>query len=375
MTLSLYLTIQQIIMSGVLALGCNLIFTPTPKRLKGSRIHLSGQIIGAAMTILPIASYIYYFADMQCWGAQYATAVNLTAYCTTSTLISLAYYVLLEHAEDKVFIKIHIALASIFPFPLWLGLCFGSAFVAKHTIVASYTLFCVLAIIHISTCIYFYGQRYAKRKDNMSDLDCLELRLIGRTIYVSMAMVVVATLSASFFSYPMWLGLIFIAYFVGSAIYIYVCYHRILYSNIDSLIPSDEEELNSVIYEVELNAENLSTAAISNEIKAHIEEHLQRWIDTKEFVQPTTSINIVARALGTNRTYLSRYINSVYHCTFKTWITQLRIEESKRLLREQPKWPISQIATKAGFSSVASFSHIFTRCEQLSPTAWREENL
>ncbi|MFR9533707.1 MAG: hypothetical protein SNG49_02580 [Rikenellaceae bacterium] len=81
-------------MSGILALGCYLIFAPIPKRLEGSRIHRSGQIIGASMTILPIAGYVYFFLDMQSWASYYATAVNLTAYCATSTLISLAYYVL-----------------------------------------------------------------------------------------------------------------------------------------------------------------------------------------------------------------------------------------------------------------------------------------
>lgn len=374
MTLSLYLTIQQIVMSAILALGCHLIFARMPKRLKGSRIHISGQIIGAAMTILPIAGYIYCFADMKSLGAQYATAVNLTAYCITSTLISLAYHVLLEHTEDKGFIKIHIGLAAVYPFPLWFGLCFGSEFIARHILIASYTLFCILAIVHISTCLYFYRQRYVKCRDNMSDLERLEFKLIGRTIYISMAMIVVATYSASFFSYPMWLGFIFIGYFTGATIYIYVCYHKILYSNIDSLIPSNEELFENTIEE-ELKEENLSTAVISEDTKTHIEKYLQMWVDKKEFVQPTTSINSVAQALCTNRTYLSRYINTTYHCTFKTWITQLKIEESKRLMREHPERSLSQIATQAGFTSVASFSHIFTRYEQLTPSVWREANL
>ncbi|MFR9533708.1 MAG: helix-turn-helix domain-containing protein [Rikenellaceae bacterium] len=211
----------------------------------------------------------------------------------------------------------------------------------------------------------------------MSEVVRLEFKLIGRTIYVSMIMILVGLFSASFFSYPMWMGFVFMGYFVGGAIYIYVCYHKILYSNINSLIPVGEQGLDIVDEQMadEINIEDLSAWVISDEVKSHIEAHLQRWVDRKEFLLPDATLNSAAQKLFTNRTYLSRYINMVYNCSFKTWVTQQRIEESKRLMSESPARPISQIAKQTGFTSMTSFSHLFTRYEGVTPSRWREKNL
>ncbi|MFR9502748.1 MAG: helix-turn-helix transcriptional regulator [Rikenellaceae bacterium] len=367
-------------MSGILALGCHLIFIPIPKKLKGSRIHISGQLIGAAMTILPIASYIFCFFNLRSFGPHYATAINLISYCATSTLVCLAYYVLMEQTNDKTYLTIHITTGLLYPFPLLIGLNCGSEFIIKHILIAFYTIFCILAIIHILTCLYFYRQRYLTFTDDISGIEGVEFKLIGRTIHVSMVLIIIGTLSAASSYYPMWLGLIFISIFISGTIYIYICYHRILYSNIDSLIADEDESVDSEVEEVEeveeiVYFEETSTNTISDETRAHIKEYLQRWINKKEFLNPTTSINSVAQAVCTNRTYLSRYINSAYNCSFKTWITQLRIEESKRLMIKHPEMSISQIAMQTGFTSSTSFSHIFTRYEEITPSLWREDNL
>ncbi|MFI3324015.1 MAG: helix-turn-helix domain-containing protein [Rikenellaceae bacterium] len=67
-------------------------------------------------------------------------------------------------------------------------------------------------------------------------------------------------------------------------------------------------------------------------------------------------------------------MNATYGCSFKNWVTALRIEDAKAVMLNSPDMSISNIATLTGFTSVESFSHIFSRLERSSPSKWREEN-
>lgn len=76
------------------------------------------------------------------------------------------------------------------------------------------------------------------------------------------------------------------------------------------------------------------------------------------------------RVLPMNRTYLSQFIKAEFDCTFYQFVTNYRIEEAKRLMRENPDWKVQQIADLCGFSSATVFGRIFARETGLTPTEW-----
>lgn len=84
------------------------------------------------------------------------------------------------------------------------------------------------------------------------------------------------------------------------------------------------------------------------------------------------TIEDLALALGTNRTYLFAYIKSTYHVTFREWVAGLRIEYAKGLLMQHPEMTISAISEASGFLSLSYFSKIFTEKEACSPSRWRK---
>lgn len=61
------------------------------------------------------------------------------------------------------------------------------------------------------------------------------------------------------------------------------------------------------------------------------------------------TIQDMAKTLGTNRTYLNAYIKDKYHATFCEWITGLRLEYAKTMLKEHPEMSIQKIAESSGF--------------------------
>lgn len=62
---------------------------------------------------------------------------------------------------------------------------------------------------------------------------------------------------------------------------------------------------------------------------------LNDWIDRKQFCRPGVSIKSVAKEIGINNNYLSKYLNNVLGITFHQWLHNLRIEEAKVLMKEQ----------------------------------------
>lgn len=106
--------------------------------------------------------------------------------------------------------------------------------------------------------------------------------------------------------------------------------------------------------------------------KAVLDQSIQDWIEKKEYLNKTLSIEDVARALQTNRTYLSKYINTEMQINFKTWINDLRIEEAKVLIRKHPEMTIGEIGTQVGFSEKSNFSRQFQKSTGTTPHLYRK---
>ena len=158
--------------------------------------------------------------------------------------------------------------------------------------------------------------------------------------------------------------------------YIFVCYERhMVYFRFRSsskepeILEEEDNAIEDVTYPLS-TLEEMPTSEMKDRY-AFFVEALSRWIENKGFLQAELTIEELARQLGTNRTYLSTFINSHYGVPFRQWIASLRIAEAKKMLcdtnlREQ------DIAEAIGFATVQSFIRNFTQMENMSPSAYRK---
>lgn len=102
-------------------------------------------------------------------------------------------------------------------------------------------------------------------------------------------------------------------------------------------------------------------------------EQVKKWLSEKRFLAPQLTIDDLAAEMGTNKLYMSRYINRKHGDNFSTWITKLRLEEAKSYMRENPNVKQEEVAIHSGFSSSSYFSRVFSRFESMTPAAWRKE--
>ena len=124
---------------------------------------------------------------------------------------------------------------------------------------------------------------------------------------------------------------------------------------------------------------------LRNSEKEKIQEHrdwpnqelrkkLEEWMEEeKPYINPDFQLADLGEVLAMNRTYLSQFIHSEYGCTFYQYVNRYRIEEAKRLKKENPQLKAQEIAARCGFSSPAVFSRTFAAITGMTPREWAKK--
>ncbi|MBR5159121.1 MAG: helix-turn-helix transcriptional regulator [Bacteroidaceae bacterium] len=103
---------------------------------------------------------------------------------------------------------------------------------------------------------------------------------------------------------------------------------------------------------------------IMDAFKQHMEKELG-------FLNPSLTIEEIARVLNTNRTYVSKLVNLYYGMTFRDYVNLKRIEFAKQLMTDEPDASLDYISAKSGFQSSTQFIRKFREIEGLTPTIWK----
>ena len=100
---------------------------------------------------------------------------------------------------------------------------------------------------------------------------------------------------------------------------------------------------------------------------------LEKWIEKKLYCRPNVGIQTVAKEIGINHNYLSRYFNGVLGTNFQQCLHTLRIEEAKHIMAEDPKIKLYTVANSVGIPKVYNFSRWFKIITGVNALAWRNE--
>ena len=151
-------------------------------------------------------------------------------------------------------------------------------------------------------------------------------------------------------------------------IYLYCCYQNyiLFYEKVETAFMEDND-----INDTDTSIDN-HNADIPPSYHPDIEKRIQEWIDKDGYLKPGITLNELSMQLCTNRTYLSQFINSTYHVSFRDWITNMRIEYAKRLMQQQNSLRLQEISEASGFLSLSHFTRTFKAKEGCSPSRWRK---
>ncbi len=138
-------------------------------------------------------------------------------------------------------------------------------------------------------------------------------------------------------------------------------------------------KMNVQAVQCEQNNENLiskktNTPDLKYKQDNDLVEKLVHFIITnKPYLNPDFNIDKLAKSLGSNRQYISKTINEVFHKNFSTYINEFRVKEARKLLldSDNDKYTMEGIAEGSGFRNRTSFITAFKKYTGVTPSYFK----
>lgn len=122
----------------------------------------------------------------------------------------------------------------------------------------------------------------------------------------------------------------------------------------------------------EIESNNFDTRSYNSKI---LNDNLLRlFTEEKIYKNPDLKITHLSEYLNTNRTYISKHINTEFSCTFSDFVNRHRVEEAKKLLSNDAtkNYSLNYISENSGFGSMGSFMRVFRDSQGITPGQYRE---
>lgn len=232
------------------------------------------------------------------------------------------------------------------------------------------------AVIFISHCGYWvvkFGKLYRRAMFNLEEEFSDYIFLYIDWTYDASLAIIVFCLSGVLLCYSEKMT-IAIFFFFAALAYFYVVHslnkYQIHAERLYFGLKKTEEEKSTDSYRrtrfaclPSNNVEKTTTRVEKNVFseESPIAQRIKKWIDEEGFLQPGLTLNDIANKIGTNRTYVSGFINTTYHCTFFEFIANLRVEKIKKMLTENPDRELEYLSNTCGFSSSSHMSSTFKK--------------
>ena len=97
---------------------------------------------------------------------------------------------------------------------------------------------------------------------------------------------------------------------------------------------------------------------LSEQMKAQLEELMN---SREVYLNSHLTLADLAAELGTNRTYLSNYLNRELKVSFYDYVNSFRVARACRMIEEDPDVTVPHIVESCGFNSLSTFRRSFTR--------------
>lgn len=359
----------------MLFFGFYFLFAKTPEKKIFKNYLRSRQIMGIAMLLLSANYSVHFFFGIRFKNADSAILMNMSTYFLCYSLFSSALIMLLDRFYiTKRRVWTHIILWIIFSTLSGVVLfLLPSGIMQKFSLFALAAWLVVFGVVLARRVIIAY--RRAIRIFNETQADDIGAYIEWLSIFTYWALIFGVGCGLLTFL-PDEYVFIWILSSIPFYSYLFYSYQNYLlfYEQVEKAFEQDiqsEEELLT-------NSETEHEIVFEKEVPRSYTEFIERvdnWIKTDGYVQQGLTIKELSEIFYTNRTYLSAYIKTTYKMTFREWITSLRLEYAKNILKEHPEINIQKLAESSGFLSRSNFIKSFTEKEGCTPGKWKKANL
>lgn len=357
----------------MLFFGFYFLFAKTPEKKIFTNYLRSRQMMGIAMLLLSANYSVHFFFGIRFKNVNSSILMNMSTYFLCYSLFSSALIMLLDRFYiTKRRVWTHIILWIIFStFSGVVLFLLPSGIMQKISLFALAVWLIAFGVVLARRVIVAY--RRAIRIFNETQADDIGAYIEWLSIFTYWAVIFGVGCGLLTFL-PDRYVYIWVLSSIPFYCYLFHCYQNYLlfYEQVENAfeqdIQSEEEFLTNSGIEPEMVSEEVP------ESYTEFIEKVDNWIKTDGYVQQGLTIKELSKILYTNRTYLSAYIKTTYKMTFREWITSLRLEYAKNILKEHPEINIQKLAESSGFLSQSNFIKLFSEKEGCTPAKWKKSN-
>lgn len=358
----------------MLFFGFYFLFAKTPEKKIFTNYLRSRQMMGIAMLLLSANYSVHFFFGIRFKNVNSSILMNMSTYFLCYSLFSSALIMLLDRFYiTKRRVWTHIILWIIFStFSGVVLFLLPSGIMQKISLFALAVWLIAFGVVLARRVIVAY--RRAIRIFNETQADDIGAYIEWLSIFTYWAVIFGVGCGLLTFL-PDRYVYIWVLSSIPFYCYLFHCYQNYLLFYEQEVENAFEQDIQSE--EELLTNSGIEPEMVSEEVPESYTEFIEKvdnWIKTDGYVQQGLTIKELSKILYTNRTYLSAYIKTTYKMTFREWITSLRLEYAKNILKEHPEINIQKLAESSGFLSQSNFIKLFSEKEGCTPAKWKKSN-
>ena len=347
------------------------------------RYEWSRWMIFAALLFMAVHFFLQMYFGFRATGEDVGAVINVLVYLPCFTLFSMAIYnIEATHTKRR---KMNIICAAVYAAML-AAFAVGYSFSGSLNIGAWLYVMLALFFGNIVYCIYMIIIEMNKRKkllETMTATDMLPFIRYARASIAMLSLIAISMPFAILSTKSLYIigpvGLLVLLFFIVNFVAFGNCYvptEELLDRERGNGETDDDDEPTTAENCASQSAADCEQSAqrLSAERSAFIQAALDKWCADIGYKDSSVNMLTLSHSLDINKNELSQFFSQCQNTTFRIWLSEIRFNAAKKMMKEFPDYNNDIISAECGFSSRSYLYRIFKEKEGCTPVEWRAKN-
>ena len=347
------------------------------------RYEWSRWMIFAALLFMAVHFFLQMYFGFRATDEDVGAVINVLVYLPCFTLFSMAIYnIEATHTKRR---KMNLICAAVYAAML-AAFAVGYSFSGSLNIGAWLYVMLALFFGNIVYCIYMIIIEMNKRKkllETMTATDMLPFIRYARASIAMLSLIAISMPFAILSTKSLYIigpvGLLVLLFFIVNFVAFGNCYvptEELLDRERGNGETDDEDEQTTAENCASQSAADCEQSAqrLSAERSAFIQAALDKWCADMGYKDSSVNMLTLSHSLDINKNELSQFFSQCQNTTFRIWLSEIRFNAAKKMMKEFPDYNNDIISAECGFSSRSYLYRIFKEKEGCTPVEWRAKN-
>lgn len=346
------------------------------------RYEWSRWMMFAALLFMAVHFFLQMYFGFRATDEDVGAVINVLVYLPCFTLFSMAIYnIEATHTKRR---KMNIICAAVYAAML-AAFAVGYSFSGSLNIGAWLYVMLALFFGNIVYCIYMIIIEMNKRKkllETMTATDMLPFIRYARASIAMLSLIAISMPFAILSTKSLYIigpvGLLVLLFFIVNFVAFGNCYvptEELLDRERGNGETDDDEQTTAENCASQSAADcEQSAQRLSAERSAFIQAALDKWCADMGYKDSSVNMLTLSHSLDINKNELSQFFSQCQNTTFRIWLSEIRFNAAKKMMKEFPDYNNDIISAECGFSSRSYLYRIFKEKEGCTPVEWRAKN-